>query len=88
VGPPSRSHPHPGPRSESDAFAERWVHTVRRGCLDLTLVLGRRHLERALREYVAHYAYASAPLWFGGGHALLGVWMSESSPWLRTTHAR
>ena len=24
-------------------------------CLDWTLVLGRRHLERVLREYAAHY---------------------------------
>jgi hypothetical protein len=39
---------------KANAFAERWVRTVRRECLDWTLVLGRRHLERALREYVAH----------------------------------
>jgi transposase InsO family protein len=39
----------------ANAFAERWVRTVRRECLDWTLVLGRRHLERALRGYVAHY---------------------------------
>jgi hypothetical protein len=39
----------------ANAFAERWVRTVKRECLDWTLVLGRRHLERALREYVAHY---------------------------------
>jgi putative transposase len=41
------------PRANS--FAERWVRTVRRECLYWTLVLGRRHLERVLREYVAHY---------------------------------
>jgi putative transposase len=39
----------------ANAFAERWVQTVRRECLDWILVLGRRHLERVLREYVAHY---------------------------------
>jgi len=39
----------------ANAFAERWVRTVRRECLDWTLVLSRRHLERVLREYVAHY---------------------------------
>jgi hypothetical protein len=37
----------------ANAFAERWVRTVRRECLDWTLVLGRRHLEQVLREYVA-----------------------------------
>jgi transposase InsO family protein len=39
----------------ANAFAERWVRTVRAECLDWTLVLGRRHLERILRIYVAHY---------------------------------
>jgi len=39
----------------ANAFAERWVRTVRAECLDWTLVLGRRHLERTLRLYVAHY---------------------------------
>lgn len=39
----------------ANGFAERWVRTVRRECLDWTLVLGRRHLEGVLREYVAHY---------------------------------
>jgi putative transposase len=39
----------------ANAFAERWVRTARAECLDWTLVLGRRHLERLLRDYVAHY---------------------------------
>ena len=39
----------------ANARAERWVGTVRAECLDWTLVRGRRHLERVLCEYVAHY---------------------------------
>jgi putative transposase len=39
----------------ANAFAERWVRTVRTECLDWMLVLGRRHLERVLRIYTAHY---------------------------------
>jgi len=39
----------------ANAFAERFVGTVRRECLDRILVFGRRHLERILAEYVAHY---------------------------------
>lgn len=39
----------------ANAFAERWVRTVRQECLDWTLIWGRRHLERVLDEYVRHY---------------------------------
>jgi hypothetical protein len=39
----------------ANAFAERWVRTVRTECLDWTLVHGRRHLERVLRTYAEHY---------------------------------
>ena len=39
----------------ANAFAERWVRTARRECLDHVLILGRRHLERVLREFIAHY---------------------------------
>ena len=39
----------------ANAFAERWVRTVREECLDWVLIWGRRHLERVLAEYVRHY---------------------------------
>jgi transposase InsO family protein len=39
----------------ANAFAERFVRTVRTECVDWTLVLGRRHLEAVLREYFSHY---------------------------------
>jgi putative transposase len=39
----------------ANAVAERWVGTVRRECLDWLLILGPRHLEQVLEEYVAHY---------------------------------
>jgi putative transposase len=39
----------------ANAFAERWVETVRADCLDWLLILGPRHLDRVLRTYVEHY---------------------------------
>jgi transposase InsO family protein len=39
----------------ANAFAERWVGTVRRECLDHLLVLNRLHVERVLKIYVDHY---------------------------------
>ena len=39
----------------ANCYAERWVGTVRRECLDWLIVLGRRHLERVLGEFVEHY---------------------------------
>jgi transposase InsO family protein len=38
----------------ANAFAERWVHTVRADCLDRILILSRRHLEHVLRVYRRH----------------------------------
>ena len=40
---------------QANAYAERFVRTVRAECLDWLLILGRRHLEHVLRIYTAHY---------------------------------
>jgi putative transposase len=39
----------------ANAYAERWVGTVRAKCLDWLLIVGRGHLEQVLRVYVEHY---------------------------------
>ena len=39
----------------ANAYAERVIETVRAECLDWTLVLGQRHLDRTLRAYATHY---------------------------------
>lgn len=39
----------------ANAFAERFVGTLRRECLDRILIFGRRHLDVVLRAYVTHY---------------------------------
>src|SRR5206468_986389 len=40
---------------QANAYAERFVRTIRRECLDWLLILGRRHLEPVLRAYTIHY---------------------------------
>jgi putative transposase len=40
---------------QANAYAERFVRTVRAECLDWLLIVGRRHLECVLRTYTAHY---------------------------------
>jgi transposase InsO family protein len=39
----------------ANAYAERWIRTVRTECLDWLLIVGRGHLEQVLRVYVQHY---------------------------------
>jgi transposase InsO family protein len=39
----------------ANAYAERWVRTVRAECLDWTLIWSQRQLHRVLTEYLRHY---------------------------------
>jgi transposase InsO family protein len=39
----------------ANAYAERWVRTVRSECLDWTLIWSRGHLQRVLTGYLEHY---------------------------------
>jgi hypothetical protein len=38
-----------------NAFAERWVRSVKEECLSKVILLGERSLRRALNEFVEHY---------------------------------
>ena len=39
----------------ANAYAERWIRSVRAKCLDWLLIVGREHLEQVLQAYVEHY---------------------------------
>jgi putative transposase len=40
---------------QANAYAERWVRTVRAEYLDWTLIWNRQHLQRVLTRYLEHY---------------------------------
>ncbi|MEO8288772.1 MAG: integrase core domain-containing protein [Chloroflexota bacterium] len=42
----------------ANAFAERWVRSVREECLDKLVILNEAHLHRVLTEYVSYYNQA------------------------------
>jgi len=40
-----------------NAFAERWVRSVKEECLDQLILFGERSLRHALQEYLAHHQH-------------------------------
>ena len=40
---------------KANGYAERWVRTIRRECLDRMLIFGERQLAHVLAEYENHY---------------------------------
>ena len=51
-----RTPPH---APQANAYAERWVGSVRRECIDRLLIYSRRHLVRVLDAYTAHRPHRS-----------------------------
>src|SRR5436309_15455524 len=69
------------PRSPNlNAYAERWVRSVREECLAKLILLGEGSLRRALRHYEAHYHEERNHQ--GKSNALLAIpFANSSSPW-------
>lgn len=42
-------------RPQANCYAERWIGSARRECLDQLLILGERHLQRVLTAYADFY---------------------------------
>lgn len=42
----------------ANAYAERWVRSVREECLDHILIFNETHLQRVLKEYIGYYERA------------------------------
>jgi transposase InsO family protein len=40
---------------KANAYAERFIRTVRTECLDRVLLLGERHLRSVLKTFIEHY---------------------------------
>ena len=46
------------PRSPNlNAYAERFVRTIKEGCLERMILFGEHSLRNAIREFVAHYHF-------------------------------
>ena len=48
----------PARAPNANAFAERWIRSVREECLAKLLILGEHHLDRVLAAYVDYYNHA------------------------------
>jgi putative transposase len=46
---------HSGARASANAFAERFVRSIKEECLDRLIPIRDRHFRRAVAEYVEHY---------------------------------
>jgi putative transposase len=47
--------PTPVRAPNANAFAERWIRSVREECLDKVLIINQAHLQRVMREYVEFF---------------------------------
>ncbi len=63
----------------ANAYAERWVGTVRKEVLDHLLIFGPRQLERVLQEFIDHYHRARPHQGLGQRTPIRGAQVSSES---------
>ena len=77
------------PRSPNlDAFAERWVGSVRQECLSKLILFGETSLRRALTEYIDHHHFEHFERNHQGKRNLLLFPSPDVAPKCRTVHRR
>jgi putative transposase len=64
---------------QANAYAERFIRTIRAECLDWLLIAGRRHLEHVLRSYTIHYGWKSSRWTVGDSFARVRVDAGDAS---------
>jgi putative transposase len=68
---------------KANAFAERWVRTIREECLDRLLILSEVHLRRVLVEYTEYYNHRRAHQ--GTGQCIpVPLWGKKRETWPAT----
>ncbi len=64
----------------ANAFAERWVRSIREECLDHILILNESHLCRVLKEYAEYYNHARPHQGIDQGFPVSGPVRSTRGP--------
>jgi putative transposase len=64
----------------ANAFAERWVRSIREECLDHILILNESHLSRVLKEYAQYYNHARPHQGIDQGFPMSGPVRSTRGP--------
>jgi transposase InsO family protein len=64
----------------ANAFAERWVRSIREECLDHILILNESHLCRVLKEYLEYYNHARPHQGIDQGFPVSGPIRTQRGP--------
>jgi hypothetical protein len=66
----------------ANAFAERWVRSVREECLDHILIVNENHLRRVLKDYAQYYNHARPHQGLGQSFPVSELTMNKEGPFI------